>query len=187
MRRTVWLLVLSVGCSSGLPAGTVADLAGADLTGAPHPDLAGADLTVAPGGFCAGTLVAGTCVQSFFAPLALCFAPSGGCITQSPMLALSPTWCWPNGDELKQMSGVDTSHRSYQSGNTLCFSEQNGFIATGPAFSAGTQTLYFDSSTGAYTCPDGSKGTIGVDFGGCSALGALIEPDTSNCTTGACP
>src|SRR5262245_53543656 len=114
------------------------DFSGLDLVAVPNIDLAAIDLGSASM-FCAGTFVAGTCLQTFFLPLADCFKPSGAC-TQSGG-GLTPVWCWPNSDELKQIAGGNTVERWYQNGSLTCFTKLIGGAGPGPAFSSGGQTL----------------------------------------------
>ncbi len=69
-------------------------------------DLAGSDLA----GFCAGTAVAGTCVQTFFAPLAACFMPSGACHATRASSAGSD-WCWADAMEARASSDLGRTAR----------------------------------------------------------------------------
>jgi Pentapeptide repeats (8 copies) len=161
-----------------------ADLAAVDMVAVPNIDLAAVDLSAASM-FCAGTFVAGTCLQTFFAPLAECFNPAGSCTQQGA--GLTPIWCWPNTDELKQIAGASTVQRWYQKGSLVCFTRLIGGAGPGPSYSAGGQTMYFTAATGVYHCPDGTQGSIGTNYGGCAALANLLDPDTTACVAGTCP
>jgi hypothetical protein len=180
---------LSGGSSDGAPV----DLTAGDGPAAPA-DLALVDVAAAPdvgaadqGGFCAGTAVAGTCVQAFFAPLSACFAPAGSCHLQTPAVVRMPVWCWSDGAQLNEMMGVDTLNRSYiGSGGAVCFTQSVVFPGL-TSFSAGGATLSFNPATGAYRCPNGTTGTVGAGAGGCAALDALVNPPTGGCTAGVCP
>ena len=208
----VRLLVLLVGCGPSCSSGVNAvdgaaphDLAGVDLAvgdlGSSPIDLASVDLPrrlypldlagvdqLAFGGFCAGTLVAGTCLQSFFGPLSTCFVASGPC-SQSVPGVLSPTRCWSSGAEFKQVSGLSVVNRTFIFGDVICFTEQiggSGPVKT-PWFASGGNGMFFDPSTGNYDCPDSSRGNVGTNYGGCAALQALLAPDTTGCMPGTCP
>jgi hypothetical protein len=166
------------------------DLAGtlptSDLAG--HPDLSHADLANAAG-FCAGTPVAGTCVQTFFAPQAMCFSPTGACHAPPADPMGGSTWCWANDDVLKQKATVTSVTRTYKNGSDDCFTDTKTTtsISGSDVFTSGSITLQLNVATGAYECPNGAAGSIGPDLGGCAALQALINPATNLCGAGACP
>jgi hypothetical protein len=168
----------------GHAGGDLGDLAprpGRDLSFSP-PDLVGADFA----GFCEGTAVAGTCVQSFFAALPYCFQPAGICHEQIPVVAGSTTWCWKDGAELRQSLAAASATRTFVMGAAVCFSETT---PTGgqSSFLAGGMTLLLDTTTGAFKCPGGTTGSIGANLGGCTALRDLLEPATVACIKGLCP
>jgi hypothetical protein len=204
-----FLLVLAlVGCGGSsldlggedLSVAMPADLAGVDLAGAAF-DLGGVDFASQPvpvdlagvdgfnaAAFCAGTSVAGTCLQTFFAPLSTCFVPSGSCNQSVPGVVM-PIFCWSTGAELKQQTNASELDRTFISGGVICYTEQIG--GPGPQktpwWAAGGQGMFYEPIGGNYDCPDGSKGNIGANYGGCAALGALVAPDRTACMPGACP
>jgi hypothetical protein len=171
------------GGDFALPDLSGSDLISSDLAGS-RPDFAGHDLNLTP--FCAGTLVTGTCVEAFFAPLSLCFQPTGACTVQTP--GINGTFCWPGGAGYQQRNDPDALRRQYLWETNLCYSEIVGGSGPSPAFTnASGDVLIFAPATGYYTCPDGSKGSIGTNYGGCAQLQQMIAPDTTSCTPGVCP
>src|SRR5262245_49379224 len=87
------LLLLLFACSQELPAAP--DLTLADDLAAPDlADLA-LDLHRAPDAFCAGTALAGTCLQPFFEHFADCFQPGGSACVGGTRTA--PFQCWAGG------------------------------------------------------------------------------------------
>jgi uncharacterized protein YjbI with pentapeptide repeats len=171
------------GLDFAMPDFSGYDLISRDLAGT-RPDFAGHDLNLTP--FCAGTFVAGTCVEAFFAPLSLCFQPTGGCIVQTP--GVYGTFCWPGGAEYQIRNDPDALRRHYLWGTNLCYTETVGGSGPSPSFTnAAGETLVFAPATGNYTCPNGSSGSIGANYGGCAQLQQMIAPDTGSCTGGLCP
>ncbi len=198
MRAARWVLslVVSGACCScdrdGLPAGAIDLGTGGviDLSASvPRPDLArGPDLAIegpvdlAYEPFCAGTPVAGTCVQRFFAPVARCFRPAGAC-TYSVMGYMIYTICWASGarEELTGM-GYPMAARWTQGGGACL------------GLSLSVDSLYDHDgqqlrvSGGDVICPDGSRlAGFAPNLSSCPALSALLSlrpPD--GCTYGDC-
>src|SRR5581483_2080561 len=89
------LALALASCSAGIPNDGKPDLAAPEL-GVPDlaaPELGAPDLAAPPpdllacsawialdGGLCAGTPLAGTCVESYFAAAADCFRAAGPCV-----------------------------------------------------------------------------------------------------------
>jgi hypothetical protein len=147
---------------------SVQDLATRDLTG--HGNAASYDLAWTS---CAGTRLANSCVETFFAQFAKCFDPSGSCQhSGTDTVQVS----WANGayqtEQLKPNVGVGTwgvgatrCMTSYpagmmagQSGNSFQYyclgSDINCYdVNTGKTTANG---LMYTPTTGTYTCSDGT-------------------------------
>jgi hypothetical protein len=157
---------------------TVHDLATSDLTAAPPemcvpnpPDAF--DVSVDAGGFCAGTPIAGTCVQTFFAKLAECFVPAG-CCRNGPG-SITVTMAWESGAYYSTYA-ID-QERHYAMINQSCAnSRRSGLPDTDRWVGADGSTLALVLSTGVLTCPDGSTVNIGTLSGQCAELDALLHP-----------
>jgi hypothetical protein len=150
---------------------------GADLSAASTPDL---------GPSCAGTRIAGTCVERFFQPFMACFAPGGRCGEfgrgsvcwesgakyELAYPGLSASWSM-NGHACLGWNEI-TQHEQYcTSESSPCTVEHS--VDDGGAYHYWTVGggLY-DRGTGIFTCPDGTQVNLGNDFGGCPALNALL-------------
>jgi hypothetical protein len=176
------LLVILCACSqedaAGDPDLSVADLSEGDRSmpdAAPPGDLSD---------WCSGTAVAGTCLQTFFAPLAACFDAMGSCVYQSSSGGIVKSYCWNNGAQATETFGVGQQSWTFESSSgATCFTWLNE--ATDSTISAGGANVHFQPATGDYTC-GGTSGTVGANCGGCAELCALFK-STPSCTAGTCP
>jgi hypothetical protein len=179
LRRRVLLAVVlvAVSCSSGgepLP----------DTTSA--ADRASGDRTVreqqAGSGFCAGTSLAGTCVQSFLQPVADCWVrpATGGC--SSARTAKTTTSCWSNGATLVVTTATLAQHGVWKNATgTVCL--EGDTVDTRHTLSSQGKTLTIDDASNKATCPDSSTVPIPTGAEACADLSALIAP---RCTSGTC-
>jgi hypothetical protein len=198
MRTLTFLLLLlapMAGCRQH--ALSAADFAvphdlGADLSAPFTQDL---------GMSCAGTRIAGTCVERFFQPFMACFAPGGSCASFG-----RGSICWGNGATYELFyPGLSSSWtmngqaclqwNEYPDGPTyrqqFCTSESSPCtiehsIDDGGLYhySAVGGGLY-DSDTGMFICPDGTQVDVGYDFSACRALSELLHPQC-NQSGGSC-
>jgi hypothetical protein len=162
-------LLLVAACSSG------------GIT--PNGDMA--STTVAA--FCAGTAVAGTCIQTFFAPLASCFPEGGACTSEDT--GSGKNLCWADGSKLIGTLGAGgVPHGVFSRNGATCYSVDVGLTGSSADFEVanGTTSISYSTSTGNARCPDGTSVKLGTDFGGCAALKALLDPSGASCTAGAC-
>ena len=178
---------------------------GVDLSVAAAPDLhvaagdlaTAADLATPPDltppadlvpqvGYCANTLVYGTCAAAFFEPVSACFHVAGQCLDGN-----NGAFCWNGG--MRFAIGNDQA-----TGNVLLDWSANGIPCMhaseqprkgkGPlyTFTVGNEVLTYDKDAGTVTCPNKMTVQLGNNAGGCASLQALIEPDTKACQMGAC-
>jgi len=151
------------------------DLSSVDLTS--PPDLARADL----GGFCAGTAVAGTCLQTFFAPAAACYDPAGACVV-GPQIIMYHSYCFADGAKATESEALGLDDWIFRSSTgQVCYTWRR---AENPNyFTVGANFIFFDPASGSYSCDEFSRptGSIGPNCGGCSALCALFQLPTG-CT-----
>ena len=141
------------------------------------PDLADADLSPAPDlliAFCAGTGLAGTCVQAFFAPLMDCFQPTGACTDSN--VDTFPSYCWPNGMVIHVGHGPGEETIDYENNGSTCYSYL--FAAWGTTATAGNTMIDFNRQSGDYSC-GGVSGNVGANCGGCVELCNLLQPDVT--------
>src|SRR5581483_8767569 len=87
------LALALASCSAGIPNDGTPDLAAPELgapdLAAPPPDLLACSAWIAlDGGLCAGTPLAGTCVESYFAAAADCFRAAGPCVRDANAINL---------------------------------------------------------------------------------------------------
>lgn len=171
-----------------------------DLAVAPDlatpPDLATAPDLAKGAAFCAGTTVAGTCLQSFFAQVSDCWPATGSCTKNTPSQGASNT-CWQGGAQFFSTSDMTMAHGVWKAGNgaITCMTGDAVIVGMGlPIFTFKSLTgdkLGMDFQQSTYTCPDGSTHALPnnfvMDFGGCMALKTLISVPMSGCTNGACP
>jgi hypothetical protein len=142
--------------------------------------------------FCAGTSIAGTCAQPFFARMAACFTPSGPTTAQAQSPSMV-TLCWTGGARLVvTMSAVAGVSGTYSQSGTTCATLHidNPNDPTKAVFHFAApdgETLSFDG-VGNLTCPDGSQAKIKIGTGGpdCAELARLIGP-SDHPMTGTCP
>jgi hypothetical protein len=184
--------VLVVGCSANrplyLPEPEPPAMSLPDLTSPSLPDLTSATDLAQPasdlGGYCGGTGVAGTCVQSFFAGFADCFQPQGPCVTDGRGPG-PQNYCWSNGAKLQDALGGQKSNRFYfNKSGALCLTWKTDVHKD--VMIIGDTEITFAPDTGVYSC-DGESvvGIAGPDCGGCAGLCAIVRPPT-NCTIGDC-
>ena len=192
MRTALTFIILAVaGCgqttTSSSPDGGV-DLAAARSDLATSPDLAPPPRDFAGVHFCENTRVQGTCAELYFAAVAQCWMPTGTCIGQA-MGMTGGTTCWQNGARFVNTMVNTVPHGEWKQGAVTCMSGDAVLGMMDVVFTIHTTdgTLALDQATGAVTCPDNSKATIGADFGGCMALKDLINVPMTNCTMGTCP
>ena len=170
------------------------DLTVVDEAVPPDLSMSTADLSSADGSaFCAGTPVAGTCLQTVLGVVAACFVDPAGACTQQMVSQTQTTWCWTNGDEFSATINMMTMSATgdWKNGTTDCMAAaaQASKTGSGGLFKISTngQTITFDEGNGDATCPDGSKINVGPADGKCPALQALLNPPMVNCNAGACP
>jgi hypothetical protein len=199
---SAWLAVCVVGCG----ASEAPDMAAPpDLSAAASSDLATPlpeltlDLGRTPGptfdlawNGCAGTPLAGTCVERFFAPSAACFAPAGHCSEYDHNSG--DDLCWQNG---ASFHGPATSPpptvTTYQMGKNRCltligyYNQHPSSQFCGVDQPCRTEAIdggeyrpidgaTFDSASGVFTCPDGTKVDVGPSLSICPQLAALLDP-----------
>ncbi len=161
---------------------------------ATRPDLARGD-----GGmlaFCAGTTVAGTCLQAYFSPVANCWPATGACTTNAPSQGATNT-CWQTGAQFFSTQSMAGAHGEWKAANgaITCMSADATVGGMGiPIFAFVSLTgehLGMDFTTNKVTCPDGSTFTLPAnfasDFGGCAALKNMLTVPMGSCSKGACP
>ncbi|MCA1663308.1 MAG: hypothetical protein LC659_03405, partial [Myxococcales bacterium] len=168
-----------------LDVATPADFAGDDLSG----DLALRNYDLA-WSMCAGTKLAGTCVEQFFEPFVACFRPAGHC--GDYLHNTGDEICWQDG---AKFHGPATSTppwaHIYSMAGTQCllwYSFFNQTIqqycnASDPCTQSGVEGSFmptsgaqYDTASGIFTCPSGEQVAIGADLGGCPVLNLLLAP-----------
>jgi hypothetical protein len=171
-----------------LSVGAATDLAVRDLAPLP-PDLLDCTGPVGlDGGFCAGTPLAGTCVESYFATVADCFQASGTCVYDPGTLAT----CFCDGARISIQG-------DYTSAGRLCLNQQitcitgsscityRPYVFTAPA--GVLRWTWHDDGLGPpkndVVCP-GDGGTSQLDPTLCPNVARLIGTPRS-CATGSCP
>ena len=153
------LLGLPCSCTRSLP-GDGSDSGGAALDGSPT-DSGGAGpgsasmADLSGPAFCAGTRVAGTCAQQFFASLARCFVATGPCVVMGT--DLPEAWCWSTGARLEARIDAMTGKVAirYLAAAGVCADGGYALTGAGVAYtlSANGRTIVYDESTGAVVCP----------------------------------
>jgi hypothetical protein len=144
------------------------DLASAEMC---TPATHAFDLTVDTAGFCAGTTLAGTCVQTFFARIAACFVRAGCC--QVGPSAMHRSVAWESGAAYTNQVGIGPWQ--YSMAGTSCgggYTSVQTDYWTGPDGSK----LTYTTPSGAVTCPDGSAINVGNLGGQCAELDDLLQP-----------
>lgn len=173
---SIGILVGLSGCPGGSPSDGAVDMT--------QPlDLAA--LT-----FCQGTPIAGTCVQSYMAPVAACFNATGTCTTNAPSPGDTNT-CWETGAQF--LSTTDTASMKVQgnwkseNGAKTCMTGE--FTAAGFTFTTSSGKLTYNPASGAVTCPDNSTLNLSASgqYGGCAAFKDLVGVPMQRCITGKCP
>jgi hypothetical protein len=148
---------------------------------------------------CAGTKLAGTCAGRFFDSFAACFTPAGHCGWIASAHSGLQSACWQNGasyflppiysttvsrtytmgkDTCLKVYDYDDSYRGIPTVEQFCALNDT---SCGPqAADGGTDTpvggALYNTRTGIFTCPDGTKVDVGPDLGGCSALNRRLSP-----------
>src|SRR6185436_3172804 len=126
--------------------------------------------------------------QPFFDRVTKCWMPTGQCVDNMPTMT-AVNACWASGAQF--IAALDTmtmkAHGSWQTKQgAVCMTADvtpSGNDAVF-IFTVGKQMLTFIESTGDVVCPDGTKVTIGPNFGSCGALKDLINVPMQNCTEG---
>jgi hypothetical protein len=99
--------------------------------------------------------------------------------------------CWAGGAKLALTSGTQSQGFTYSSGGSLCFygswTTVNGNQKDYTFTVDGSALIVYNRATGDTTCLNGTHATLAPDFGGCSAITAVVDFSTNGCTTGACP
>jgi hypothetical protein len=183
--------LLTVGCGDDLNPVAQSDLSASSDFSRP-PDLAvsasSADLDLqwcVDGGatwqnvdirqFCAGTPIAGTCVQTFFGIIANCFAPAGCCQCS---FGINAHCDWPSRSHFDGGGdGVTFSRGGVLCGDYVPFLKAQPFWESPIAGMTLTET-----GPTELTCPDGTRVDVGMYYSACPALQALVNPDLSSCT-----
>jgi hypothetical protein len=151
------------GPPAGAPDLSIRPLA--DLASARVADLASPP-DLAASGFCAGTKVAGTCAQAFFAGVAACWGALDSCtyqITPTGTYTFTLDDCFSSGQHRHTDANGqthDTQSTWTNAAGTVCLTDSAHYEA-GP-LTAGGVTLSYDESSGALVCPDGSTFNIGA-------------------------
>lgn len=186
MRRLAFVLLLA-SCNSAPPA--MKDAGPPDLKPAIPPDMAMPDLQELPDlampdiaklpGPCMGTAAAGTCVDDFFAGVALCFPTAGACTASSSAPMVYST-CWMNGSQRLESGTQGQIKATWKNGMQTCMVGTQ--VVTGWIFFANNQMMSLDTND-RYTCPSGV--TAKVAKGVCPALDALLGlgGPPQNCTS----
>jgi hypothetical protein len=166
--------------------GSVQDLATRDLTG--HGNAATYDLAWTA---CAGSRLANTCVETFFAQFVSCFDPSGSC-QKSGTTTKQVTWA--NGAYVSQQLMPNVGIAEWGVGQTRCMTYYPSGKMTGQSgnsftyyclgadincydMTTGKTTangLMYDSSTGTYTCADGTQVKPDTSQPVCAVLDELL-------------
>jgi hypothetical protein len=149
---------------------------------------------------CVGTRLEGTCVVQFFAPFIACFQPAGHCFSAGHNYG--DIDCWQNGAGYitgLYQGGVALYATSSFGPNTclrhfiydplvpvtvptdqFCLTPDCGYTFGGDGGSDvslhGGAT--YDSRTGIFTCPDGTRVDVGPSLGGCAVLNELLDPSS---------
>jgi hypothetical protein len=159
------------------------------------------DAPVASSSFCAGTAVAGTCAQAYFATVADCFGtpPTGTCQSQEYEndggAGGGKAYCWSDGSHLYAHftlndAGLANATGQWINGHgTTCMTaDVVGGMAGNESlitYHAGGSDLVYDTLTGAVTCPDGSHANIGAGQTLCTLLATFVT-EPPGCVTGTC-
>jgi hypothetical protein len=192
------LALLFAACSTG--GSGHPDLAGRDLTPNFNFDLSGPDLSeppdlaeppdLTPPSFCPGTMVANTCAATFFAPIAGCFVKAGQCVAETDQMSYENA-CWSNGSKLlisnlnmMAMTATVDWWGAFKHCITADFAVANGESRFHLHLNG--QTLDYNLTTGAVTCPDGTMTNIGPNGSDCAQVKVYFEPPFTNCGMGAC-
>lgn len=164
-------------------------------------DLGGTDLE----GFCAGTAIAGTCLQGFFGPIAKCFLPSGGCSMAESFPAMCEediAACWTGGSRYTESDVLNFPDppcsldsrwsATWAANSTTCMTGSGNLDCPGCPlrfYSSGKQGVRYWKGFGGWICPDGSSPNLpGPDdfTGGCNALWELLYVDFGACKGAMC-
>jgi hypothetical protein len=140
-------------------------------------------------GNCAGTAIAGTCLDQFFSTVNACFQPSGACVQQ--LTPAGPRYCWPGGARLmlNGTAGGGMGFTYTTSGNSCFYGSWVYINGTQKDYTFtidGNALLVYNRTTGETTCLDGTHTTLAPDFGGCAAFQALVDLTPTGCTDGTC-
>lgn len=182
VHRIALVLAVAAGVapatSCNTPPPAMKDAAAPDLVPPPRPDLAMPDLDIPPDlsmpdiakipGPCAGTAAAGTCVDDFFARVAMCFPMSGDC-TYSSMAYMVYSTCWASGSKRLEMGMLGQIQGSWKNGASTCMVGNQ--VNTGWVYFANNQMISLDFNA-RFTCPNGV--TVQVMRGVCPALDTLL-------------
>lgn len=175
MRNFVFSLILTACSGSSNP---------------PSPDLAPTPPDLFASDFCAGTAVAGSCAQAFFAQAAACMGNTRPCSAEDH-LPDGQGYCFDSGAHLSLLAGGgDLGSALYRgvwtnAAGATCLSA----VVPGPSRFRMTLTqnnvsLTYDLQSGDVVCPDATTSNIGrVDT--CDDIHFLIDPN--QCTAGSCP
>jgi hypothetical protein len=153
--------------------------------------------------FCADTSIDGTCAQTFFAAFADCFRACGPCHQRPTGKASDYVWddgaYIVNGDPFDPPAFSRYETMPPPTAGTQCLLRKiysyavpvlvqfcgpndhcsdvsvDGSVGNTPV---GGQV--YDTSTGMFTCSDGTQVNIGPNLGNCVALNELLDP--TNCT-----
>lgn len=140
--------------------------------------------------FCQGTPIAGTCVQSFMAPVASCFDATGACTTNSPKPGDTNT-CWETGAQFVSTTDAMTMkvQGTWKSENGAKTCMMGEFTQLGFTFTTSAGKLTFNPGSGVVNCPDGSTLTLSASdqYGGCADWKDLVGVPMQGCATGKCP
>lgn len=133
---------------------------------------------------CAGTSLAGTCVERFFEPFVACFHPVGHC--GAYFHNKSSDWCWQNGATYKHYNDPFATRTEYAVGANYCLevTPDGSYCTSACSPSDGGSVIggaIYDSTSGIFTCPDGTQVMVGPDFSACPVLNELLNPNTSLC------
>jgi hypothetical protein len=220
MRHSVVVIIIvGVFTGCGADATPSADLAviAEDLSTQAPTDLAPTDLAAPDCGppppaydlawsACAGTALAGTCVERFFEPFVSCFHPAGHCgsFGTNSMFTAS----WQNGARIHASffgGNPPPWPSTYYFGNNVCLRAYGSSSVVqycppddsscGPVQDGGMNEPTptggrYDQQTGIFTCPDGTQVDVGPKLGDCAVLNELLAAGSDLCDnvgTAQCP
>jgi hypothetical protein len=140
---------------------------------------------------CAGTKLAGTCVERFFEPFVACFQPAGHCDATGSQSGFDD--CWQSGASFGGTYFGYPRSRTWAMGKNVCLIALDYPPSLRQFCTAGDPSCVsmrddggsvvptpggarYDSQTGIFTCTDGTQVDIGTNFGGCTVLDTLLDP-----------